>query len=203
MVGHHVAQGAGRVVVVATAADGQRFRDRDLDVVDVIAVPDRLKQAVGKTQHHDVLHRLLAEIVIDAEDLVFLENAKELVIERKGAGEIGAKRLFDDDAPPRTLTRSINAAVFPGKTGFAEMTANRRESGRWRGEVKQAIASGRPLGFDALKFTADLDVGGIVVGFALHIGDVAKDLLEHLLIDRPAGELRQALGEILAKGVVR
>jgi hypothetical protein len=34
------------------------FRHRDLDMVDAVAVPDRLEQAVGEAQRHDVLHRL-------------------------------------------------------------------------------------------------------------------------------------------------
>ena len=100
MVRHHVAQRAGRVVIAAAAADGERFRDRDLDVVDVVAIPDRLEQAVGEAQHQDVLHRLLAEIMIDAENLILFEDAEQFLVERLRRGEIGAERLFDDDAPP-------------------------------------------------------------------------------------------------------
>jgi len=140
MVRHHVAQRAGRVVIIAAAADGERFGDRNLDVVDVIAIPDRLKKPVGKAQDHDVLHRLLAEVVIDAEDLVFVENAEELLIERMRARKVGAERLFDDDAPPRAVTRAIGA-VLPRQAGLAEMTADRREACRRCGEIKQAIAA--------------------------------------------------------------
>src|SRR6516162_5876299 len=53
------------------------------------------------------------------------------------------------------------------------------------------------------EFLADLSICRVIVGVALHIGDAAENVLEHLLIDRPAGELRQALREILAKGLVR
>ena len=77
MVRHHVAQRAGRVVIIAAAADGQRLGDGDLHVVDMVAIPDRLEQAVGEAQHQNVLHRLLAEIMVDAENLIFLENAEQ------------------------------------------------------------------------------------------------------------------------------
>jgi hypothetical protein len=163
MVRYHVAQGAGGVVVIAAAADGKRFGDRDLDVVDVIAIPDRLEQSVGEAQHHDVLHRLFAKIVIDAENLVFLENAEEFLIERMRAGEVGTKRLFDDHAPPRAVTRAVTRAViravFPRQAGLTKMNADRCEAGRRRGKIKQAIAARGALAFDARELAADFGIG--------------------------------------------
>jgi len=38
-------------------------------VVDVVAVPDRLEQPVGEPEGQDVLGRLLAQEVVDPEDL--------------------------------------------------------------------------------------------------------------------------------------
>ena len=59
-----------RVLVVAGAPfDPDRLRDRDLDVVDELAVPDRLEDAVREPQREHVLDGLLAEVVVDAEDL--------------------------------------------------------------------------------------------------------------------------------------
>ena len=40
-------------------------------MVDMVAVPERLEDAVGEAQHQDVLDRFLAEEVIDPIDLVF------------------------------------------------------------------------------------------------------------------------------------
>ena len=70
MVRHHVAQRAGRVVEPSPPLDRDRLCHGDLHVVDVVAVPDRLEQAVGEPHDHDVLDRLLAQIVVHAEDLV-------------------------------------------------------------------------------------------------------------------------------------
>ena len=42
----------------------------DLNVIDVLPVPQRLEDAVGKTKDQQVLHRLFAEIMIDAINLL-------------------------------------------------------------------------------------------------------------------------------------
>jgi hypothetical protein len=43
-------------------------------VVHEVAVPDRLEDAVGEPKGEDVLDRLLAQIMIDAEDLGLIED---------------------------------------------------------------------------------------------------------------------------------
>ena len=48
-------------------------RHRDLHVVDELPVPDRLEDAVAEAQDEHVLNRLLAEVVVDPEDLALLE----------------------------------------------------------------------------------------------------------------------------------
>ena len=70
----HVAKGAGFLVEAAPHLDRERLRHVDLDVVDVVAVPDRLEHAVGEAQRQQVLHRLAADVVVDAEDLLLLED---------------------------------------------------------------------------------------------------------------------------------
>ena len=47
---HHVAQHAGGVVVAAAALDVDRLRDVELDVVDVVLVPQRLEHAVAEAE---------------------------------------------------------------------------------------------------------------------------------------------------------
>ncbi len=64
-----VAQRAGAFVIAGPALDPDVLRGGDLDVVDVVAVPDRLEQRVGEPQRQQVLDRLLAQVVIDPEDL--------------------------------------------------------------------------------------------------------------------------------------
>ncbi len=62
------------VVEAAAVADVERLGHVDLDVVDVVAVPDRLEEAVGETQRENVLRRLLAEEMVDAKDLLLVRT---------------------------------------------------------------------------------------------------------------------------------
>ena len=80
MVLDHIAHGAGFFVVLTSGIDADILRDRDLDIVHVAAVPDRLEDAVAEAEHHDVLDGLLAEVVINAIDLVFSKGLIELAI---------------------------------------------------------------------------------------------------------------------------
>ena len=81
-------------------ADRQFFGRGDLHVIDVVAVPDRLENGVGEPQHEDVLHRLLAEVMVDAVDLVLGEHPVDLFVQLVARGQVGAEGLFDHE-PPR------------------------------------------------------------------------------------------------------
>ena len=70
---HHVAHRARLVVVLAPAGDADVLGDGDLHVVDVARVPQRLEQRVGEADRHQVLHRLLAEVMVDPVDLRLVE----------------------------------------------------------------------------------------------------------------------------------
>ena len=95
---HHVAIRPGRLVEGGTHAEPERLRNVDLHMIDEVAVPDRLEQAVGEAECEDVLRRLLAQEVVDAEDLVLGKDLVQLGVQRDRAFQIGAERLFHDDA---------------------------------------------------------------------------------------------------------
>ena len=120
---HHVAIGAGLLVEGDAIADVERLRHVDLHMVDEIAVPDRLEQAVGEAEGEDVLRRLLAEEMIDAENLLFGEHLVQGVVERDRALEIGAERLFHDD--PRSA----------GEIGLAQHFDRRQRGVRRHAQV--------------------------------------------------------------------
>ncbi len=65
----HVAVRAGLLVEAGALAEAERLGNVDLDVIDEVAVPDRLEQAVGEAEGEDVLRRFLAEEMVDPENL--------------------------------------------------------------------------------------------------------------------------------------
>ena len=97
----HVAEGAGFLVEAPTHLDRERLGDVDLDVVDVVAVPDRLEHPVREAQRQQVLDRLAAEVVVDPVDAALLEDRVQPRVQLPGRGEVGAERLLGDH--PRAL----------------------------------------------------------------------------------------------------
>ncbi len=124
----HVAHDAGFLVVLAALLDADRLRRRDLHVVDPLPVPDRLEDRVGEAQHQHVLHRLLAEVVIDAVDLMLGEQAEHELVERQRALEAAAERLLDDDARPRAIRRSCASAARARSPRDAARSARTRSA---------------------------------------------------------------------------
>src|SRR5205085_6394896 len=96
--------------------------------VDELPVPDRLEDAVREPQRQNVLDRLLAEVVVDAEDLFLAEVALDLRAQRAGRLEIVAEGLLDDQ--PRPALR---------RTAASERVHDRREHARRNGEVVDAV----------------------------------------------------------------
>ena len=98
MVLHHVAQGAGGFVKAAAFFHTQLFGHGDLDVGDVLTPPQGLKQGVAKAQRKQVLHRGLAQVVVDAEDLLLFEDLAHRLVDGAVGGQIVAQRFFQHDA---------------------------------------------------------------------------------------------------------
>ena len=103
MVRHHIPQRTCVFIVAAPVLDPQTLGNGDLNVVDILAVPYRLKNAVGESQYQDILDRLLAQIVIDSIDLVFFQHPLQFVVESPSRFQIMPERFFDDDAAPRAI----------------------------------------------------------------------------------------------------
>ena len=70
----HVLEGPGGLVEADPIIDREHLGDVDLDMIDVVTVPDGLEESVGKAEGQDVLGRLLAQEVIYSKDLLFGED---------------------------------------------------------------------------------------------------------------------------------
>ncbi len=162
----------------------------------MVAVPDRLEQSIGEPQNENVLDRFLSEVVIDAIELVLVEDIEEVVIELARRREIRAERLLDDDSTP--------GAVFLARETRSSKLAGDRPERRRRGRhVEQAIALGATLGLDPLQGLPQPIVARGIVDIAAHIGGATDDTLGELFFHRPGGELLQRFAQVLAERVIR
>ena len=100
MIGHHVAQCASRLVKGSAPLYADRLRRCNLHVVDAVAIPHRLEDAIGETKSHDVLDCVLAEKVVDPENLILVQRPQDLRIQRARRIEAMSERLFDHHPAP-------------------------------------------------------------------------------------------------------
>ena len=128
----HVPQTARLIVITAAPLYSQRLAHRDLHVIDITPVPDRLEDPVREAEHQNVLNRLFAEVVIDAVDLALLENLTDFLIQRPCGLEVRPERLLDDDSSP--------AMVFVGKALFSQLRDNSGKELWQRGQIIKHIA---------------------------------------------------------------
>ena len=84
MILDHIAKATRGIVEGTASLHAEGLGHGDLDVADVVAVPDRLQESVGEAGVEDILGGLLAEVVVDAEDLTLLKDLVESLVEGLG-----------------------------------------------------------------------------------------------------------------------
>lgn len=70
---HDITDDAKFVKVATAALCAERFLESDLDVGDRVLVEGRVNKMVAEAEHEDVLDHLLAEVVVNTEDLFRVE----------------------------------------------------------------------------------------------------------------------------------
>src|SRR5712691_1301259 len=188
----HVAKRAGGFIKTAPPLDTQRFRRRDLNVVDVIPVPERLENAVAKPKNEKVLHGILAQVVVDAVDLLFLENVQDDLIQFLRRREVSAERLFDDDVHPGVRRGG------PCKSGAAELFDDIRINLGRRGEVEEPIAAQILGSFHVAEALGKLRVGFLVGVIPLVVEQAAGEFAPQFWIDR--ADFRNAFCRVAGHG---
>src|SRR5271166_4588314 len=178
MIGHHVAQSAGAFIEAPTVLNSYSLGYGDLNVVNMVAVPERLENAVCEAQHQDVLDRFLSEEVIDPIDLVFGQHLEDLRVEGFGRCQIVPEGFLNDHPPPGVLR-------LEGEPGVAELLDDGAEEPFGDRQIEQDIGCIvlLPLLCQQLLEAAK--------GFGLrevstHIVHAAHELRPGLLVDRLA-----------------
>ena len=81
MVLHHVAQSACAFIKACACPDAQRFRRRDLHMIDVVRIPKRRENGVSEPQYQNVLGSLFTEEMIDPIGLLLSKRIADDPIE--------------------------------------------------------------------------------------------------------------------------
>uniref|UniRef100_E6PY25 Uncharacterized protein n=1 Tax=mine drainage metagenome TaxID=410659 RepID=E6PY25_9ZZZZ len=186
-----ITQRAGFLVKRTAAFDAEGFRSGDLYVVDVVAIPDWLEDAVAEAEDEDVLDGFLAEIVIDAEDLFFLEDGIDAAVQLFGGVQIVAEGFLDDGA---------DGAVFGrGHAMRAKIFDNLGEVLGRGGEVKEAVAANSGLFGDAVEFRFQPGVARRIIEVHGEVMDLADEGVEPGVVLGGVAKLDNALAHVSGK----
>ena len=154
---YYIPDGPHLFVQLAATFHAETFGHRDLYALQVLAIPAGLNQRVGKAEINEVQYRLLAEIVVDAEDGRFGKGLVKRAVQLLGRGEIATEWLFHDDA------RIFRTA------GLSQPSGDRRKHA-WRD--RQIVQ--RPL--DAAERLAQLRKRGRVPVVPINIAEQRAEL---------------------------
>src|SRR5690242_8548549 len=98
MVLDDVADRARLIVKSAPPLDAEVFGHGDLHTLDMMAIPERFQERIGEAEEEQVVHRQLAQVMVDAEDRLLVEGAEQRAVERLCREEIVTEWFFNDDA---------------------------------------------------------------------------------------------------------
>jgi hypothetical protein len=82
MILDHVAKRSRGIVERGSTGRRDRFVPDDLDPLDMVGVPDRLEETIGKAQPQNILHRLFSEKMVEPEDVALGERLVQQAIQR-------------------------------------------------------------------------------------------------------------------------
>jgi|GEM_PF-6928513 len=137
----------------------------------------RLEQAVGEPEGEDVLRRLLAQEVVDPEDLALPEDTVHLIVQLDRAVQVGAERLLHHHPGPLYQARVL-------QHGDHRQRGLRRDG--------QVVQSQYVLAQFVLRL-GDRRREGIRAGTLRHVAELAGEGRPLRLVQRPGAELGDRL----------
>ena len=73
MVLYHIAQSSRPVIISSASTYTHIFHRSDFYIIYIVTIPYRFVNSTSKTGHHNILHRFLAQKMIDAVDILFFK----------------------------------------------------------------------------------------------------------------------------------
>jgi hypothetical protein len=189
MVLEDVTEGADFLVERAARPDAGQFAEGDLDMIDVLSVPERLEDGVGKPEQHDVLDGFLTEVMVDAKDLAFVGVLCEGDVALLGGGEVVTERFFDEESAP------VIVLVWRGaeQAGLIEVLGHDGELAGGDREVEECARPG--LGVGRVEERGEVLVSGWLGEIALAIVEEAGEVGPGIRIERAV------CGDVLVDGL--
>ncbi len=181
-----VAQRADGIVEVPAVLDAEVLGHRDLDIRDVVAIPDRLDHRVREAQIQQLVGAHLPEEVVDPVQLRLVDRLVDFRRERARGLEVVAERLLDDHARGLCQVRVL------------QLLDHRPEQERGNLQVEDRAARVADGGRQAL-------VRGLVGEVAADVGQARGEALEDLEVERlatPFDTRARVLAQVLERPVV-
>src|SRR5690606_22616611 len=94
MVLYHISQSTRSLIIPAPVFYTYSFGCGNLYMVDIVTIPYRFEQGIGKTKCQNVLYGFLPQIMIDAINLTFIKHICEQLVEFLRALQIMSERLL-------------------------------------------------------------------------------------------------------------
>src|SRR5689334_5533979 len=103
MVLNHVADCPRSFIVATSAFYPNSLSSCNLYMIDIMVIPNRLKQSVAEAEDQNILYCLLTQVVINPVYLTFFENCANVFVQCTSRFQIVSKRLFNNHTPPVTV----------------------------------------------------------------------------------------------------
>src|SRR5258708_7367407 len=100
MILDHIADGAGLIIEGPSALDAEILCHRYLHALDIVAIPECFHKRICEAEGDHVIHRPLAQIVVDPENCTFIELSEKDSIEVLRRSQVMPERFFDDNPSP-------------------------------------------------------------------------------------------------------
>src|SRR5690625_8029206 len=97
MILNHISERARLIVVPASVLNIYCFGDRYLDIVDVISIPEGVKDSIRKPEGQNILHRLFAQVVVDPKNLTLFKVSRQVIVKSSCTFKDPAKRYCNHD----------------------------------------------------------------------------------------------------------